>query len=500
MALGSLEAIQRALNPGFSWDANAYQNRLDPAIIRAVENARSSGYTKDSGGISDNVEYSSGLNPFAATYANGDPTTYNADSMYRLERVPQDVRNPTGNAVYQMRGNGDTVYEYDQDGNFINVRKATSNPGMTAVMGIGSVLSLGALSAMGALGSTVAGASHAGALAGGGAAAGGAAGTTAMGAGAEGLTDLGGGMFMTADGAITGAGGLGAPTLTNAGIQSAIGTGGTSTMGAAGGGGFFGSMGNAGSSISSAVQSLLGGGGTGGMSWSSLITPAMQLLGGAITNHQAGEAADAQINAANNGIAENRRQFDTVRELLAPYVGAGNEALGNYRALSGSQGPDAQRAAIEALKGTPQFGMLVDQGEEAILQNASATGGLRGGNTQAGLADYRTKVLSGLIDQQLGRYGSLINVGQNSAAGTGSAAMTTGQNVAGLMQQSGAAQAGGITAGTSAITNALGGVGGFFSGYGGTSMPTTAPVQHLVSSAEFAPSTPNYGFTPGRLF
>lgn len=236
------------------------------------------------------------------------------------------------------------------------------------------------------------------------------------------------------------------------------------------------------------------------MSWSSLITPAMQLLGGAITNHQAGEAADAQINAANNGIAENRRQFDTVRELLAPYVGAGNEALGNYRALSGSQGPDAQRAAIEALKGTPQFGMLVDQGEEAILQNASATGGLRGGNTQAGLADYRTKVLSGLIDQQLGRYGSLINVGQNSAAGTGSAAMTTGQNVAGLMQQSGAAQAGGITAGTSAITNALGGVGGFFSGYGGTSMPTTAPVQHLVSSAEFAPSTPNYGFTPGRLF
>lgn len=210
------------------------------------------------------------------------------------------------------------------------------------------------------------------------------------------------------------------------------------------------------------------------MSWTDLIGPAMQAIGGAYQANQAGNAADAQVQAANNGIAENRRQFDVVRQLLAPYVNAGTDSLGGYRGLAGVDGPQAQQAAIAALQASPQFGALTQQGEDAILQNASATGGLRGGNVQTGLANYRTNVLSGLIDQQLGRYGSLINIGQNSAAGTGSAAMTTGANNAQLMQQAGAAQAGGIVAGSNAITNALGGVGGFAAG-SGWRPNTTAP-------------------------
>src|SRR5205085_676470 len=147
--------------------------------------------------------------------------------------------------------------------------------------------------------------------------------------------------------------------------------------------------------------------GTGKMSWTDLIAPAMQAIGGAYTANQAGNAADASIAAADRGIAENRRQFDTVMTLLSPYMGAGTEALGSYRDLSGAGGPEAQQAAITALQGTPQFGMLTKQGEDAILANASATGGLRGGNTQGALADKRTQILSGLIDQQLGRYGGL---------------------------------------------------------------------------------------------
>lgn len=205
---------------------------------------------------------------------------------------------------------------------------------------------------------------------------------------------------------------------------------------------------------------------TGGGGWTSLIAPALQLIGGAYSANQAGNAADAQVNAANNGIAENRRQFDIARTLLAPYVAAGTSSLGSYMNLSGAGGAAAQQAEIDALRASPQFGSLTRQGEEAILQNASATGGLRGGNTQGALANYRTDVLSSLIDKQLGRYGGLINIGQNSAAGTGSAAMAMGANNAQLMQQAGAAQAGGIVAGSNAITNAIGGVGGFMAGSG----------------------------------
>jgi hypothetical protein len=197
------------------------------------------------------------------------------------------------------------------------------------------------------------------------------------------------------------------------------------------------------------------------MSWTDWIGPALQLIGGAYQGQQAGHAADVQAGAAQAGIDETRRQFDTVRQLLAPYVQAGSGALGSYQALSGAQGADAQAREIAALQGTPQFGALTKAGEDAILQNASATGGLRGGNVQGALANQRTQILSNLIDQQLGRYGSLINVGQNSAAGTGTAAMNAGQQVSGLLQQQGAAQAGGIVAGSNALTNAIGGVGGF---------------------------------------
>jgi hypothetical protein len=239
------------------------------------------------------------------------------------------------------------------------------------------------------------------------------------------------------------------------------------------------------SNLGNLAMSTLEGGG-----WTSLLQPAAQLIGGIMQNNAAGDAADAMAGAATAGIAEQRRQFDTVRELLAPYVQAGNTSLGSYQDLAGANGPDKQHAAIAALQGGPQFGALVRQGEEAILQNASATGGLRGSNTQRSLADYRTEVLSGLIDKQLGRYSPIVNIGQNSAAGVGSAAMNTGNNVANLLGQQGAAQAGGIVAGTNAITDTLGGLGGFFAGQAAGSVPAGG-------GAPMNLSLPTNGTVPG---
>jgi hypothetical protein len=239
------------------------------------------------------------------------------------------------------------------------------------------------------------------------------------------------------------------------------------------------------------------GAGVGSGGWTSMITPALQAIGGAYTANQAGKAAQSQVDAANAGIDESRRQFDTVRQLLAPYVIAGTDSLGGYRGLAGVDGPQAQQSAITALQGTPQFGNLVQQGENAILQNAAATGGLRGGNTQNSLANYRTNVLSGLIDQQLNRYGSLINTGQNAAAGTGNAAMTTGTNVSNLLGQAGAAQAGGTIASTNAVTNALGGIGGFLAAGGTAPTNTYTPQTQQVMTTQFGTGiVPSYGFQP----
>jgi hypothetical protein len=170
------------------------------------------------------------------------------------------------------------------------------------------------------------------------------------------------------------------------------------------------------------------------------------VVGGITGAKQAGEAAEQagalQYQASMAGVEEQRRQFDKLVELMAPYVAAGEGGMAGQQALVGLKGPEAQQQAISALEQSPEFASLIQQGENALLQQASATGGLRGGNTQAALAQFRPQILSALIEQQYGRLGGLTKIGQASAAGQAAAGMETGSNVANLLQQGGAAQAG----------------------------------------------------------
>lgn len=173
-----------------------------------------------------------------------------------------------------------------------------------------------------------------------------------------------------------------------------------------------------------------------------LVVGGSQLVGGMIQSSAASDAAGAQTAAAEAGIAEQRRQFDMVRELLKPYVEVGTPALQQQQALIGLQGQEAQQQAISALEQGAGFQARVRQGEEALLQRASATGGLRGGNIQAALAQFRPQMLQQEIETQYGRLGGLTSLGQQSAAGVGTAGMQTGARVAGLYGDVGAAQAG----------------------------------------------------------
>jgi hypothetical protein len=161
---------------------------------------------------------------------------------------------------------------------------------------------------------------------------------------------------------------------------------------------------------------------------------------------QAGAAEDAaniQAGAAGEGISEQRRQFDSLQALLKPYTEAGLPALEQQQAFLGLRGPEEERAAIERISGGERFQEITRQGEEAILSRASATGGLRGGNVQQALAQFRPQVLNQLIEEQYGRLGGMTQLGQRSAAGVGAAGMETGTNIANLLSQQGSALAGG---------------------------------------------------------
>ena len=194
------------------------------------------------------------------------------------------------------------------------------------------------------------------------------------------------------------------------------------------------------------------------------------LVSGLAQSNAAQSAAETQAGASQAGIEEQRRQFDAIQKLLAPYVAAGTPALEAQQAFLGLQGPEAERAAIERIRGGETFQALAGQGEEALLQRASATGGLRGGNIQGALAQFRPQLLSSLIEQQYGRLGGMTSLGQQSAVGVGNAGMQTGANVSRLLGEQGAAEAGGqIAQGRAfgAIPAGIAGGLGIYSGLGG---------------------------------
>jgi hypothetical protein len=207
-----------------------------------------------------------------------------------------------------------------------------------------------------------------------------------------------------------------------------------------------------------------------------LIGAGASLIGGSMQSRAATRAAEAgagaQEAAAFAGIEEQQRQFDEITKILAPYVQAGQAALSGYapfreagtrafeqqQALSGLLGEARQREAVQALERSPEMQAMVRQGEEALLQQASATGGLRGGNVQAALAQFRPRMLQQQIETQLGRLGGfsatglgvtgdLASLGQSSATRQAIAGGATGSAVSGLLQQQGAARAGAALAG-----------------------------------------------------
>ena len=216
-----------------------------------------------------------------------------------------------------------------------------------------------------------------------------------------------------------------------------------------------------------------------------------QILGGVLGANASQRAASTQAAAAEagqqtqlqmfqQGQETQRQMFDRTQEILRPYVQAGRAelpTLGGYADvgpqafqrqlnLAGLRGAPAQERAIAGVQRQPRFGELVEAGEQAILANASATGGLRGGNVQRSLADFRSDLLVNELEREYARLGgltafgqgvsqNLAQMGQASAANVGTAGLQTGQSIAslqgaagqgiaGLQGAAGAAQAGGI--------------------------------------------------------
>ena len=207
------------------------------------------------------------------------------------------------------------------------------------------------------------------------------------------------------------------------------------------------------------------------MSWVAAAVVGGSVVGGLMSSSSqqsaASTAANAQTQASNNSIAEQQRQFDALQKLLAPYVGAGAGSLIAQQNLLGLNGNDQQQQAINSIKNSSQFNELNAQGQNAILQNASATGGLRGGNVQGALAQFSPQLLNQMINDQYTKLGGMTSLGQNAAAMQGNAGMQSANNISAQLGQIGAAQAGNALAAGNANAQLWSGIGSSVGTLGG---------------------------------
>lgn len=199
-----------------------------------------------------------------------------------------------------------------------------------------------------------------------------------------------------------------------------------------------------------------------------------KIVGGITGANQAADAAQGasqtQAKAAQLGIDANNQQLGSFQSLLNPYINAGTNALTGQQNLLGLNGNGAQQSAIDGIQGGAGFQSLLQQGNQNILGNASATGGLRGGNVQSALGQFAPALLSQEIQKMLSSYGGLSTMGANAAGALGQAGLQTGTNIAGLLNQQGAATAGGQIAQGGTVANSfntLGSLAGAFVGAGG---------------------------------
>ncbi len=177
-------------------------------------------------------------------------------------------------------------------------------------------------------------------------------------------------------------------------------------------------------------------------------------------------AADASRDAANISAKAQMEALDYLKQTEAIPQELREGALTQLGGLYGLNDQGGQQQLINQAQNSPLYSAIMggqQAGEQSILRNAAATGGLRSGGSVGALTDYGSQLQNQAL---LTSYNDQLQ-GLQGLAGLGSNSNTIAQQMGNI----GATQAAGITAGANAqqqatgtgINTILGGLGLFMS-------------------------------------
>lgn len=154
-----------------------------------------------------------------------------------------------------------------------------------------------------------------------------------------------------------------------------------------------------------------------------------------------------------------KRQWNELQGMQAPFIQQGQQAFGLYQALTGAQGPAAQQAALQnfQMSQPAQFGL--QQQLKGIQQNAAAQGGLFGGNRLIQEQATGTQAYQQDLANYIERLRAQAALGQQSASALGGVGAASGQGIGAAIQGQGDAAANALLSGAQAQQGVASGAG-----------------------------------------
>lgn len=161
--------------------------------------------------------------------------------------------------------------------------------------------------------------------------------------------------------------------------------------------------------------------------------------------------ASQESQAANLAAQIQEQMFNKASSLESSYISAGTTSLGQLQALLG-QGGGGTAGELSALQATPGYQFTLQQGLQALTDQATATGGVGGGNTLKALMSYGSGLADQTYQQAVTNAQNLVNTGAGSANALAGLAYNTGTAVGSDITGSGNALAAGTTGASNATT------------------------------------------------
>lgn len=179
------------------------------------------------------------------------------------------------------------------------------------------------------------------------------------------------------------------------------------------------------------------------------------VVGAGASIYGANKAASASEKAA-KGVD---KRFQESKAMMAPYTGAGENALKTYGRAIGLEGQDAQREFYDNFQHDPGFETSLNNALSETMKRYSIVGNT-GGNLANALLKTGQNAIYGQYQNRLSQLGGLVDTGRAAATAVGSQGQAAAAQSGNLLAQAGQYQGQGIMGAGNALSGGLSNMAG----------------------------------------